>query len=247
MPVACLQAVKMDSKICEILESMNKNMVEKFYENSQKMEENSRKIEEKLLENSRSLKEEIRTSIETQIKIVQEETQTDMLNFKEEICESVKDKIEEVQDKLKQKLKKNSRTIEDKLEKKLREKIQLFEERINQMNCYGEGSVTSEDLIMDHLPWSTYYKQFEAAATVNGWSNKQKATSLIVFLRGEENYELLILRLEIKYEDSYLQQVYQAQTKSRVQKAAESLQEFDADIARLTRFAYPTTSDDFLK
>ncbi|KAK4879516.1 hypothetical protein RN001_007662 [Aquatica leii] len=128
-----------------------------------------------------------------------------MLNLKEEICESVNDKIEEV---------------EEEVEKKLREKMQLFEERINQMN----------------------------------------STSLIVSLRGEalgvlqtvpdhlqENYELLISRLEMRYRDAHLQQVYQAQIKSRVQKAAESLQEFEADIAKLTRLAYPTASDTFLE
>ncbi|KAK4880438.1 hypothetical protein RN001_008584 [Aquatica leii] len=143
-----------------------------------------------------------------------------MLNLKEEICDSMNDIIEEVQDKLEEKLKENSRTIED--------RMKLLEERMNQMNYHGEGSVTT--------------------------------TSLIVSLRGEalgilqtvpdhlqENYELLISRLEMRYGDAHLQQVYQAQIKSRVQKAAESLQEFEADIARLTRLAYPTAPDIFLE
>ncbi|KAK4871565.1 hypothetical protein RN001_015689 [Aquatica leii] len=51
----------------------------------------------------------------------------------------------------------------------------------------------------------------------------------------------------MRYGDAHLQQVYQAQIKSRVQKAAESLQEFEADIARLTRLAYPTAPDTFLE
>ncbi|KAK4879465.1 hypothetical protein RN001_007611 [Aquatica leii] len=110
--------------------------------------------------------------------------------------------------------------LKQKLEKKLRERTQLLEERMNQMN----------------------------------------STSIILFLRGKalgilqtvpdhlhKNYDLLISRLEIRYGNAHLQQVYQAQIKRRVQKAAENLQEFEADIARLTRLAYPTAPDIFLE
>ncbi|KAK4881453.1 hypothetical protein RN001_004772 [Aquatica leii] len=70
------------------------------------------------------------------------------------------------------------------------------------------------------VSWSTYYKQFETAATVNDWSNNKKVTSLIVSLRKEglgilktvldylqKNYKLLISRLEMRFGDAHLQQV----------------------------------------
>ena len=33
-------------------------------------------------------------------------------------------------------------------------------------------------------PWSSYKKQFEAAATANLWEEEQKATALIIAMRG---------------------------------------------------------------
>ncbi|KAK4881032.1 hypothetical protein RN001_004351 [Aquatica leii] len=142
--------------------------------------------------------------------------------------------------------------------------MKLFEERMNQMIWHGEGSAKSKDLIMDpreetshkfkvvpsnfdgKVSWSTYHKQFEDAGTANGWSNKQKTTSLIVSLRGEaleilqtvsdhlqENYELSISRLKMRYGDALFQQVYQAQIKSQVQKAAESLKTPDTFLDQL--------------
>ncbi|KAK4875473.1 hypothetical protein RN001_011895 [Aquatica leii] len=69
----------------------------------------------------------------------------------------------------------------------------------------------------------------------------------IVLNHLQENYELLISRLEMRYGDAHLQQVYHAQIKIRVQKAAESLQEFEVDIARLARLAYFAAPNTFLK
>ena len=106
--------------------------------------------------------------------------------------------------------------------------------------------------------WSTYLKQFEAAAAANGWSPADKAVALIVALRGEAmnvlqtlsgdqqcDYNYLVSRLEMRYGDRHLQQVYHVQLKSRQQKSGETLQEYEADIARLLRLAYPNAPDSF--
>ncbi|KAJ8979620.1 hypothetical protein NQ317_005297 [Molorchus minor] len=108
--------------------------------------------------------------------------------------------------------------------------------------------------------WQTYMKQFEAAANVNNWSESEKATALVVSLRGDaleilqtlnedqhKNYEDLVLQLEMRFGDKHLQQVYQAQLKGRNQRINENLQQYEADIARLVYLAYPTAPRDFIE
>ncbi|CAH1998121.1 unnamed protein product [Acanthoscelides obtectus] len=95
--------------------------------------------------------------------------------------------------------------------------------------------------------WNVYRRQFEAAANANGWSSTKKATALTLALRGDaaailqrispeeqEAYEQLVGHLELRYGQSYLGHVYHTQLKNRFQKSGESLQEFEADIARVS-------------
>ncbi|KAJ8976299.1 hypothetical protein NQ317_000466 [Molorchus minor] len=86
-------------------------------------------------------------------------------------------------------------------------------------------------------------KQFDAAANVNNWSESEKATALIVSLRGDaleilqtlnedkhKNYEDLVLQLEM-----------------RNQRMNKNLQQYEADIACLEYLAYPTAPRDFIE
>ncbi|KAJ8951545.1 hypothetical protein NQ318_020418 [Aromia moschata] len=79
----------------------------------------------------------------------------------------------------------------------------------------------------------------------NGWSLAEKATALTLALRGDatdilqtlsleeqEDYHQLVRHLEMRYGQSHLEHVYHSQLKNRYQKSNESLQEFEADIAR---------------
>ncbi|KAJ8971499.1 hypothetical protein NQ317_013138 [Molorchus minor] len=89
-------------------------------------------------------------------------------------------------------------------------------------------------------------KQFDAAANVNNWSESEKATALIVSLRGDaleilqtlnedqhKSYEELVLQLEMRF--------------GRNQRINENLQQYGADIARLVYLAYPTAPRDFIE
>ncbi|CAH0546374.1 unnamed protein product [Brassicogethes aeneus] len=102
--------------------------------------------------------------------------------------------------------------------------------------------------------WTNYIRQFEAAAKANGWLPEEKATALTLALRGDatdilqtlspneqEDYEALVKHLELRYGQTHLEHVYHSQLKNRCQKSNETLQEFEADIARLVRLAYPAT------
>ncbi|KAJ8941472.1 hypothetical protein NQ318_015951 [Aromia moschata] len=108
--------------------------------------------------------------------------------------------------------------------------------------------------------WVNYLRQFEAAARANDWSLAEKATALTLALRGDttdilqtlsleeqDDYHQLVKHLEMRYGQSHLEHVYHSQLKNRYQKSNESLQEFEADIARLVRLAYSSTPENVME
>lgn len=48
----------------------------------------------------------------------------------------------------------------------------------------------------------------------------------------------------MRFGHRHMEQLYRSQLRNRSQKPSESLQEFEADIARLVRNAYPSVTDD---
>ncbi|XP_074041625.1 uncharacterized protein [Leptinotarsa decemlineata] len=103
-------------------------------------------------------------------------------------------------------------------------------------------------------PLANYRRQFEVAARANGWNAGEKAVALTLALRGEarnilqtltaqeqEDYDQLIKHLELRYGHAHLEHVYHSQLKNCCQKSEDSLQEFEADIARLVFLAFPAT------
>ena len=108
--------------------------------------------------------------------------------------------------------------------------------------------------------WPAYLKQFSAAAAANRWTQVEKAIALVVALRGDaldtlqsipdsklRDYKYLLSRLEMRFGDGHLQQVYRAQMKNAQQKPEQTLQEFGAEINRLVRLSYPTFPDEVLE
>ncbi|KAJ8936427.1 hypothetical protein NQ318_019492 [Aromia moschata] len=98
--------------------------------------------------------------------------------------------------------------------------------------------------------WGNYFRQFEAAAKVNGWSLTEKAIALALrgdatdilqtlSLEEQEDYHKLVRRLEMRYGEAHFEHVHYSELRNRCQKSNESLQEYEADIARLARLAYP--------
>ena len=102
--------------------------------------------------------------------------------------------------------------------------------------------------------------RFEAAARLNNWTEEEKGLSLILALKGPaaeliqkvppENqniYAKLTKALELRYGDKHLCEVYRELLKARRQRSGETLREFEANVDRLTRLAYPEESEDFRK
>ncbi|ESN93232.1 hypothetical protein HELRODRAFT_181166 [Helobdella robusta] len=95
--------------------------------------------------------------------------------------------------------------------------------------------------------------EFEAAATSNCWNGKERATALILALRGSAaevlqtipaenhfNYEVLVSALDLRYGEKHMKQIYRSRLRNRTQRSGESIQQLAQDIERLTLLSYPT-------
>lgn len=107
------------------------------------------------------------------------------------------------------------------------------------------------------VSWEEYFTLFQTASEVHQWTEVTKASMLSLSLRGDAlsvlqsippsdrlNYDELIKRLEMRFGHRHMEQVYRSQLRGRFQKQNETLQEFEAEIARLVRSAYPTVPDE---
>ncbi|KAJ8944260.1 hypothetical protein NQ318_013672 [Aromia moschata] len=91
--------------------------------------------------------------------------------------------------------------------------------------------------------------QFDEKATALTLALRGDATDILqtLSLEEQEDYHQLVRHLEMRYGQSHLEHVYHSQLKNRYQKSNESLQEFEADIARLVRLAYSSTPENVME
>lgn len=248
------------SDIGKLIQENSRSLETKLEENSKnletKLEENSRILKGDLEENCRILKEELTATLKEDSKILREEleensrkTQEDLKNLKEEYDK----KLEELQEKF-TRITSSSMSDTDVV------KAGLIEEK----KVVRPGTSSTMHIKTPEFDgkssWPNYLKQFEAAAKAHNWTLTEKATALTVSLRGEaidilqtlkedeqENYDQLVKRLDMRYGNAHLEQVYQTQLRNRYQSSKEKLQEFEADVARLVRLAHPTAPDSVLE
>ncbi|KAI5718730.1 hypothetical protein M8J77_025938 [Diaphorina citri] len=109
------------------------------------------------------------------------------------------------------------------------------------------------------MAWCIFKRQFEAACECNLYSAKEKATALMLSLRGPAadliqtlpkdsnlSYDELVSVIERRFGDEHMQDVYRIQLRNRMQKSGESLQELHADIERLTYLSYSHSNPELL-
>ncbi|KAJ8945882.1 hypothetical protein NQ318_002723 [Aromia moschata] len=237
------------------LQSLEKNLEEKLLENATKMQQelqetsgNLRGMEQKLIENMDQKPMENYTSLEKKI-------MENSSCLQKQIGEYVDGKFGEIENKFLEEVGNNNTALKspgsdiDRLSKpELNNYMEISKIRMKPPQFDGKSS------------WVNYLRQFEAAAKANGWSLAEKATALTLALRGDatdilqtlsleeqEDYHQLVRHLEMRYGQSHLEHVYHSQLKNRCQKNNESLQEFEADIARLVRLAYSSTPENVME
>ncbi|KAK7793990.1 hypothetical protein R5R35_003954 [Gryllus longicercus] len=230
---------------------MNEYNWEAFEKLRKDFEGKTRILEEKLLEN-----------------MEQKITQNNIL-VREEIEEKMSKNVEKIEEKFVK--------SEEKLLNLLEEKLKVFDfpTEKTKMNTAQDPQGIARVTTVREPPgkgrvkpptfdgtssWPNYLKQFKAAATANGWSGTDCATALILSLRGnavdvletipieeQANFEQIVKRLETRYGQKHLEDVYFTMLKNRAQKPGESLQELEADISRLVRLSNPDSPESFME
>ncbi|KAJ8973683.1 hypothetical protein NQ317_011803 [Molorchus minor] len=231
-----------------IKEEMKQCQDEMKNEVTRQLQDQGIKFDQQVGEILTNMKTEIHTRFEYMEKVVEETVE----EFKNEVDKEITDMKKDFEV-LKVDVKKEIDILKRKCESQKSGTINVEE-------GYHHSSKIKPPTYDGKTSWQTYMKQFDAAANVNNWSESEKATALIVSLRGDaleilqtlnedqhKNYEDLVLQLEMRFGDKHLQQVYQAQLKGRNQRINENLQQYEADIARLVYLAYPTAPRDFIE
>ena len=236
----------LNSKIIDLEVNLEEKISDKIMENSQDL---INILEDKIIENSKDLQASFNDKI---------------LNLEESLNNKIIENSTELQDKITEIEEDVNRKIEilkQEIEKANSPKCQETSEAPKLVeNKYISKSVIKPPQFDGKTAWANYFCQFEAAARANGWTIAEKATALTVALRGDAtdilqtlspseqgDYQQLVRHLEMRYGQAHLEHVYHSQLKNRIQKSNESLQEFEADVARLVRLAYPATPENVME
>ncbi|KAJ8953767.1 hypothetical protein NQ318_015424 [Aromia moschata] len=237
----------MEQKLVENSTKMEQKLIENM---DQKLLENYTTLEKKITENSSCLQKQMDGKfgeIENKLVAVEEEFQNKFLEVERKIA-TLSLGSGEQQQVVNTALKSPGSDIDRLSKVELSSPVEISKIRMKPPQFDGKSS------------WVNYLRQFEAAAKANGWSLAEKATALTLALRGDatdilqtlsleeqDDYHQLVKHLEMRYGQSHLEHVYHSQLKNRYQKSNESLQEFEADIARLVRLAYSSTPENVME
>ncbi|KAJ8932817.1 hypothetical protein NQ318_021241 [Aromia moschata] len=236
-----------DTYLFDIAGDINSALQKNATQMQQKFEETSGKLEQKLIDNLEKKLQENSSCLQKQM--------SEYVDEKFEEIEKVERKIATLslgsgeQQQMVNTSLKSPGSDSDRLSKpELSSPVEISKIRMKPPQFDGKSS------------WVNYLRQFEAAARANGWSLAEKATALTLALRGDatdilqtlsleeqDDYHQLVKHLEMRYGQSHLEHVYHSQLKNRCQKNNESLQEFEADIARLVRLAYSSMPENVME
>uniref|UniRef100_A0A6P7FRD1 Uncharacterized protein LOC114330302 isoform X1 n=1 Tax=Diabrotica virgifera virgifera TaxID=50390 RepID=A0A6P7FRD1_DIAVI len=224
----------------------------------EKENEDKRRQEEKETENLRRLEDrELLVTLISKIETSKVSTE-DMKKEIEETKEDMIKKIEVTRGLVEKRHDEVTRTLENiRLEVEKSQKLRV--EGKPEVICSPVNGIIKPPTFDGEISWPVYRRQFEAAAQNNGWTNEQKATALILALRGkaveilqnipedaQKKYETVVSALELRYGSQYLKQVYQSQLKVRIQGSNESVQEYGAEVEKMARLAWPEAPEEFL-
>ncbi|KAJ3656409.1 hypothetical protein Zmor_015489 [Zophobas morio] len=239
---------KMDAKMEKIYEKMdarNKEMDEKMDTKLEKMGSRIEEVNGKMEMMDTKIdkqKDDIITGLSEKFQKKVEANKNEIEEIREEM--NVKTNLENMENivgrnmmameyQLKSELEKSVECIEDRMEHKMKkfEKMMRTAATTSLYNVVSTPRIIQSATYDGQTPWSSYKQQFEAAATANLWEEEQKATALVIALRGaaleilqtlsEEDrnrWSALTAALELRFGYEHLRQVFAAQVKTRTQK-----------------------------
>ncbi|ESO00299.1 hypothetical protein HELRODRAFT_176164 [Helobdella robusta] len=208
---------------------------------------------------------ELLLSMSTEMKQIKEQSERQSEQPTEEL-KQIKDQLKHVKLEVAEQIEEQSTRIEM-IEHKLDRQTVEVDHKIDKLKRELEQSKNMA-MPLDHasrrtlkvpafdgeMSWNVYQTQFEAAATSNCWNGKERATALIMALRGSAaevlqtipaenhfNYEVLVSALDLCYGEEHVKQIYRFQLRNRTQRSGESIQQLAQDIERLTLLSYLTS------
>lgn len=244
------QLMENSSKLENKLMENSSELRNQIMENSSRLENKMiEKLENKLMENSANLRDEM------------SELMNENLSKFNEKLEGVKQEVNDVKQEMNEVLENVEKKVREEVEKlRLEFESQTYSKDPERHNVQGEHKNNDSVVIPvfdGKTPWNEFWTLFETAALVNSWTEGQKASKLSLALRGDAlrilqtipllertNFKELVSRLEMRFGEKHLIEMYRSELRNRAQKEKESLQEYEADIVRLVKIAYPTAPDD---
>lgn len=101
-------------------------------------------------------------------------------------------------------------------------------------------------------PWEDYRRQFEVVATVNGWTEDERASMLTSMLRDRAlavlqnvppekqwDYNHLVSVLSLRFGSEHRTGLHRASLRNRTQRLSEELTEFAYELERLAKLSFP--------
>ena len=259
-----LMLVQMNESLTEKLGEQSRKLDEKLTEQSRRSEENSRRMDENLTEKlTEKFNEQTRIN-KDQTKELMEELSERFTGFQIVMKKDVQDVREELQEQ--QRDVNNLKELVNKEVSELKEGLDLVNKEVKHLarrTVVPSGQPGGNKIKLPRFDgtssWSLFKTQFEMAAEYNGWDSADRATNLAMSLQGQALYVLhnvpqgkrgdfltLLQALEARFGDEHLKPMYQAQLTVRKRKTGESLQEYAADIDKLTRLTYGDLAEDAL-
>ncbi|ESO02231.1 hypothetical protein HELRODRAFT_161475 [Helobdella robusta] len=220
------------AKMMELLLSMSTEIKQQIKEQSEQIKEQFERQSERQTEELKQIKDQLK-----QVKL--------------EVAEQIEEQSTRIE-MIEQKLDRQTVEVDQKIDKLKRELEQS--KKMAMPLDYASGRTLKVPAFDGEMSWNVYKTQFEAVATSNCWNGKERATALILALRGSAaevlwtipaenhfNYEVLVSALDLRYGEEHMKQIYRFQLRNKTQRSGESIQQLAQDIERLILLSYPTS------
>ncbi|ESO13022.1 hypothetical protein HELRODRAFT_159619 [Helobdella robusta] len=240
-----------NAKMMELLLSMSTEIKQQIKEQSERQTEELKQIKEQSERQSERQTEELKQQIKEQSERQTEELKQikdQLKHVKLEVAEQIEEQSTRIE-MIEQKLDRQTVEVDHKIDK-LKQELEQSKIPLD----HASGRTLKVPAFDGEMSWNVYKTQFEAAATSNCWNGKERATALILALRGSTaevlqtipaenhfNYEVLVSALDLRYGEEHMKQIYRSQLRNRTQRSGESIQQLAQDIERLTLLSYPTS------
>ncbi|GLV37954.1 hypothetical protein CBL_06344 [Carabus blaptoides fortunei] len=170
----------MDNQLLSLLQEMKVSQ-DKMEANQEQLKVSQDKMKEEM-------KDEVKSSLDV-MKTVQDKMLVGLEEMKEDIKSEMVLHREETEERIQQ-VELQMLQVQQDMQQKidaLQHQFVGLKTRVSTVECSPTTSrmKLKAPTFDGKTPWSTYFKQFDAAAMVNGWTDEEKAITLIISLRGE--------------------------------------------------------------